>query len=184
MVIITSDGRGPDTLGAAYNGKVATAQIQQDFATLAREFGLKPGKAKVSNKKGIAGGEVRLTGIVDWNGRAVRLEPILRTYQRYPFLRVVVVFDRPFPLANMGEPIREGYRVETRGGGNVIDYWLRRTDGTEATAPTPVAERSRLPGWFPFLMLGLIAAVVGGGVFWIARNILGERRAARDGYRR
>jgi hypothetical protein len=182
MIIITSNGRGPDTLGVAYNSKTGKAQIQQDIDALARELGVKTSKPKISNTQGISGAEVRLSGVVDWSTRTIHLEPILRTFKRFPFLRVAIVFEQPFSLANMGEPIREGYRVQTQGGGSVIDYLLRRADGTEGTAGitgTPAGgARSRLPGWAPFALLGAIAIVVGGGVFWIARNIIGERRTA------
>lgn len=126
QVVVTSEGQGRDQLGVAYGTRVTEARVRQDFQNVARELGQRAPVVKVTTEHGITAGSAPVPGVVDWSTGLVRLEPLLQAFRRAEFVRVIIVFNRPFPLA-APQPVEvAGFHVELRGDAQALDYLARR----------------------------------------------------------
>lgn len=170
LVLIVSEGGGPDRIAFTYDRPVPKQQAQRDLEALAKELGQPVPQAKITteairaapNSPRMTSVETAFPGLVDRTGGRLPLAPHARTFRRFPRVRVTYFVFGPFKPANpVAIPPGEGVEWTASGQPPVFTFDLRRT--ASATAQTrPGASPTRL------LVLPIVAAVMAGVAVYLA----------------
>jgi hypothetical protein len=178
-MILTSDGRRQDALAVAYGRDVPDTEIRADFAHLAGILHAPPPEVRITRKAGIPAAEAKISGLTNWSAGEVNLDPLVDTFKRFGFFRLVCLFLGNFPLQSVESFTRPPLRVEVnRTSPNVVNYqiWVDQRAGVPRSLPSTVQRTGW--GWKGYVGVAALSLVVVGAVFLVVMVLLGQRRTA------
>jgi hypothetical protein len=176
---IISSGNGSDDFGAAYEGPVTKAEIQQDFAALQRALGQPEKPPEISSEGGVGGGKAKLVGLTNWQTGEVNLAAIATAFRRFGTIRVLGLFSGNFPAKQITEIRSPKARVSTQVGGYAVSYEIVVEDPTgksDGPALFGFTQGRGGGGWVLPVLLVLMAGLIAGLAVYL---VLSRRRPER-----